>query len=385
MDNAKNNKISNEFILNNNYHTIRLAVAFISAVIFAGLNLKANASSLNFTRHVYPQGLTQNSINDITQDQEGLIWLATRGGIHYYDGIRYTRLDLNSARAEVSTTLYESVFEDSQQFLWFGGFQGEVYRYNKFTGELIDLSKKIRTFVEMNTDLGFSGQIFVFSQVTQNQLWIGSEGGVVGLDLNTLNPFAISELKSFVNIKGITDIRKHKQNVWVATASGLIGVNLNNGKAHHFLNEPENSHSLSANRISKLLATDQALWIGTFTGGLNKMDYGDFRFIRYNEKAEPEHKIAAGKINDIILDRQGHVWIAQQSGGLHRYALSEKRFVQYQKNKGDNYSLSSNDIASLYQDKTGLIWIGTNNSGVNQYSETINKFRQLKSKLNNKN
>lgn len=313
-------------ILTNNIPIIRLSAGLALVIFLMGLNFRASANGLNFTRHVYPSGLTQNSINDITQDKEGLIWLATRGGIHFYDGIQYTRLDLKNS--EVSTALYESVFEDSQQFLWFGGFQGEVYRYNKFSGELADFSNLLRTFVETQSNLEFSGQVFVFCQVSNDQIWIGSEGGVIGFDLNTLDPFAVPELNNFKQIKGITDIRKHQQSVWLATSSGLVGINTNNGEVRHFLNDPQNSNSLSENRISKLLPTEQALWIGTYTGGLNKMDYSDFHFIRYSENAAPALKIAAGRINDIILDDQGQIWIAQQSGGLHRYDLDAGRFIR---------------------------------------------------------
>ncbi|HRS19869.1 MAG TPA: two-component regulator propeller domain-containing protein, partial [Bacteroidales bacterium] len=52
-------------------------------------------------------GLPQNSITAITQDAQGILWLATPIGFYYYNGYRFSKLN-DSRVSDVQALLYSS-------------------------------------------------------------------------------------------------------------------------------------------------------------------------------------------------------------------------------------------------------------------------------------
>jgi len=77
--------------------------------------------------YTYLHGLASNEINDIHQDADGSMWLATADGICRYDGNRFLNLTQKySLTAQRVNTIYRS----SDNMLWFGTYDGNVFRYD---------------------------------------------------------------------------------------------------------------------------------------------------------------------------------------------------------------------------------------------------------------
>lgn len=89
------------------------------------------------------QGLSQGLINDIIQDKEGFIWIATKGGLNRYDGYTFKVFtndpqDTNS----ISSNSLSSLLEDRKGRLWIGTYDGGVNVYNKKTGRFLRIVYK---------------------------------------------------------------------------------------------------------------------------------------------------------------------------------------------------------------------------------------------------
>jgi ligand-binding sensor domain-containing protein len=70
---------------------LRAASAMI-ALVLACVCLQAGAAVRDyyFERAGGTQGLAQNTVTALAQDGDGFIWVGTQGGLHRYDGQRYT-------------------------------------------------------------------------------------------------------------------------------------------------------------------------------------------------------------------------------------------------------------------------------------------------------
>lgn len=64
-------------------------------------------------------GLVENSVNDIYQDQQGYMWFATQDGISMYDGYQFTNYNVsNNSAYSLSDNFLWGLVEDSLGYIW---------------------------------------------------------------------------------------------------------------------------------------------------------------------------------------------------------------------------------------------------------------------------
>lgn len=153
--------------------------------------------------------------------------------------------------------------------------------------------------------------------------------------------------------------------LWLGTADGL---NRYDGYQFRvFRNDPNDSASLSANRIFALCEDqNKILWVGTYGGGLNKYNRETESFTCYKNYPNDPGSISDDKILSISADKLNLIWVGTDGGGLNKFIHEEEKFICYRNNPEDPTSLSDDVIRSIYEDHSGSLWIGTNKSGLNR-------------------
>src|SRR5690606_25574019 len=159
--------------------------------------------------------------------------------------------------------------------------------------------------------------------------------------------------------------------LWIGTYSGgLNKLNKKTGLFTSFKNDPQNPKSLANNDVWTILNDKQGnLWLGTRGAGVNIFNIDSLNFTRLTCNENPG--ITTCWINDLYQDSKGNIWIST-TWGLNMYdpkTDSLTRFFGSDK-KG---SISSNFIYKVLEDKSNNIWIGTNN-GLNRYEEKTASF-----------
>ncbi|MEO1627555.1 MAG: two-component regulator propeller domain-containing protein, partial [Bacteroidota bacterium] len=78
-----------------------------------------------FKRWTLQDGLSNNSIRMIAQDEKGFLWLGTNGGLNRYDGQSFLpfRFDPENS-ASISDNVLTCVLIDQQQHIWLGTING---------------------------------------------------------------------------------------------------------------------------------------------------------------------------------------------------------------------------------------------------------------------
>ncbi len=153
--------------------------------------------------------------------------------------------------------------------------------------------------------------------------------------------------------------------IWFGTYNGL-----NKYDGYRFtvyLNDPEDSTSISANGIRALYEDSTGnLWIGTFGGGLNRFNPKTEIFIRYiydrnNPKSLRNNYIRQNALHE---DHSGNLWIGT-AGGLSQIGFNpigqndEKfEFINYKEDLSFSHSVHHYDICAIYEDKNNNIWVG---------------------------
>jgi ligand-binding sensor domain-containing protein len=71
------------------------------------------------------QGLSQGLVNDMLQDREGFIWIATKGGLNRYDGYTFKIFTTDPQdTSSISSNTVSNLLEDKKGRIWIGTNDG---------------------------------------------------------------------------------------------------------------------------------------------------------------------------------------------------------------------------------------------------------------------
>ena len=91
--------------------------------------LELSESNYQFVRIGVDRGLSQPTINDIVQDQQGFLWVATQEGLNRYNGYEFkTYFHEPQDPSSLNHDYVWSLFVDSAGVLWVGTDGGGLSR-----------------------------------------------------------------------------------------------------------------------------------------------------------------------------------------------------------------------------------------------------------------
>ena len=140
-----------------------------------------------------------------------------------------------------------------------------------------------------------------------------------------------------------------------------------------YRHEPGDPDSL-ADETVRVVFRDRTgiLWIGTNSGGLDRLDPAQDTFVHYRHDPGNERSLSNNWVTRIYEDRGGRLWIGT-NGGLDRLDAATGSFVHYLHDPQDAGSLSSSAILTLFEDRAGDLWVGTA-SGLNRLDRGTGHF-----------
>jgi two-component system, sensor histidine kinase ChiS len=356
-------------------------------------------------------GLSQSSILAILQDRKGFMWFATGRGLNKYDGYNVT-VYLNNPKdtSSISDNGIASLYEDNDGYIWVGTTDGFINRFDRRTdtfkrfnlNSIISLSKRLDAnyyefplLFSRNSD----NSITSISGDSHGKIWIGTWGkGIFILDKTSgtiLNLVHDANDPQSLSFDRITKIISDKDgNIWIATFGGGLNKaswNANQKKLNekipflHYKIESSKKKSLSDNKVITLFEDKNgSIWIGTYYGGLNKLDYENKNrppeLTEFNNFKFLEKNLIDNSIMAISEDNLGFLWVGTFGRGLNRFSPNNNSYINFVHDNLNDNSIADNDIISLYKDNSGIIWVGTHlGEGVSRLEKKNVKFDLIKS------
>jgi ligand-binding sensor domain-containing protein len=96
-------------------------------------SLKGQDQQIAFGRFTVENGLSQNSVISIAQDQLGAMWFATQDGLNRYDGFNFEKFDeYFDDITKPNVVRLGKVFVDRDDQIWLITKTGKLKRYNPY-------------------------------------------------------------------------------------------------------------------------------------------------------------------------------------------------------------------------------------------------------------
>ena len=326
--------------------------------------------------------LALNPVEPLVEDQEGNIWYGTFGeGVFRINSrtLEYQRYTHNPADPNsLSENSVNCIFEDRSGVIWFGTFGAGI--------SMLDPSANRFTLFKndpFNSNSLTSSFIWTIFQTTENTVWFGTNAN----GISCYNP----EEKSFrhfnhdpldPNSLSHSSVRKiyqdSKKRIWVGTDGGGLNLFLPEQQAFkHFFHDPAKPNSISDNSVRAIYEDRYGrIWVGT-RKGLNLFYPGSGEFKRYLHDESDPNSISNNFIYSCIyLDDDDKLWVGTYGGGLSRMDVENETFTNFMHDPEDPNSISDNIVFSTYQDEMDRMWIGTN-SGLNMFYPATGSFRRF--------
>lgn len=356
-------------------------IRFIAFLMVPFLLLtKGFAQTTSFITYSMEQGLIQNQVESVIQDDEGNLWICTIAGITKYDGDHFVSYTKNKGLAEDWVT---TALKDKDGNLWFGHWAGGVTRYNAKLKVFENLNleeythfKTIRSILEDETGkfwIATDGAgVFIFDPLKNEMFSIQSKDG---LPSNTIYDLLFDEFN----------------NVWFASDSGLVVYNKANSisSPKSFLKINSGNGFFSDNITSLFFSAEKELWVGSADKGLMHFPVeGEINNIKSQVIAQQSRipssiGFKSDFIKTIKQDHFGNIWAGTIGGGVTKLSPikngSEYICKTYSTRQGLNYF----NVNAIFEDRENTVWIGTD-LGLNQFrGERIQVFDEADSIPNN--
>jgi ligand-binding sensor domain-containing protein/DNA-binding response OmpR family regulator len=308
---------------------------------------------LSFRQLSVNDGLSQNSVVSITQDNNGFLWIATQEGLNRYDGrefVVYNRKFLDVT--ESARLLLGKVFADSKNRIWIIP--------ESSVPELLDRS--INDFVPVE---GVHAANCVFED-KRGDLWFGTLSGQLyrwNESIEKAEMIWADPKMKIASISGYDD-----QHFLITFNHGLGLWNTESQKLAQIWNTGENI-KLSSAKTDK----EGKIWIGTLNSGLWVIKNQGKKAIplsEYFSSLTPQNEM----ILDIHIDSKNRVWLATYGKGAALVDEQEKVLKYFKYSKINPRSIYYDDILCIFEDYTGTLWFGSDGAGLSFYDAYLEKF-----------
>jgi signal transduction histidine kinase/ligand-binding sensor domain-containing protein len=420
-------------LCNKLYAAKKKALKYIKNILFNLLLISSTCYGQNnlyqFIHLNNEDGLSQNSVTSICQDQYGFIWLATFNGLNRYDGYNFhTFLNDDADSTSLSYNDIEVLFNDSKGRLWVGTFGRGINVFNhksqKFkryfvnstdsnsisSNEITDIFENPKGTIWIATQYGLnrynegkdnftrylhnledptsilSNAITCLHSNNPSHLWIGTEGGgLCKLDIQT------NRVTSFTKSQGNTikdDIiyslyENTGGKLYIGGDKKALTVYDQNKNTFKYYGYSESELTNQGENLVRTIAPGLGddLWIGSDGGGLYQLNHtlGYFREYKYN--ITKKNGVATNSITHLYKDNHDLIWIGLIDHGVDRINLQQKKFYQLNYDQDPKKGLKNNGVTAFMKDSEGIYWIGTD-GGLTVSNDNLDSFTHFNERFN---
>ncbi len=300
-----------------------------------------SAQSFAFREYTIEDGLPSSYIYDITQDEDGFIWLATEGGVSKFDGVSFQNYPI----PELGSEEVINIFFDSKGRLWMSMLNSEVAYYEN--GKLFRFT---RDYLKGKFNIVLTKGILGMVEDEQGEIWLLSRyREAIRLDSFYQDKIIKAKVYAFTGYTQGRIMVAHDSIQYFFGDEGVTKIEGENEKLMNFnsvFQEGNHSPLYAIKKKGKIYYNTQSN-IYSFDVLEENLQLEFTKYKPYLDKG----------INTLTYDSKGNLWVSTRDGLL---------FLSPKEEGGWNFIhlFKGLFIGKLFQDKDGGLWVITQKEGV---------------------
>jgi len=367
-----------------NKHKAILFLIFLFSVIVSRFSFSQNILNyynIRFHKLNTDNGLPNNLVFKIQQDNQGFIWIATANGFVRFDGIK-TKVFQNISGD--STSLPHNIIRDfiiiSDSLFYLACDKG-IVKFFPIEERFEFMHSQKYPKLKKHSDI-----LCKFFLDSKKHLWILNDN--VNLILDTQTDSLLYEINyekcknlGWPNSNLTFQLEDINGNFWFSNSnSGFYRIQLNDKliqiksyteNYNKELKIPINTQMIYKDKAGNLFFSNNGLYL------LNKDNPNqDFQLIDIFKDKKPTNNTDFA-IFDMIEDKFQNLWISTNNYGIFKYNTITKK-VEQSKYSTVNYKKEGNKKAVFWLDKDQNIWLLSDNSVIANYNYKTGSFTEYK-------
>ncbi len=326
------------------------------------------------------EGLSQSSITNITQDNQGYVWFGTQDGLNRYDGKQIDRFNFQPFNPNsISGDNISDIASDSSGNIWVLNTTGVL--------DLLNLKTFKATHISELLKLNSAGRRFILKiWLLNNRVFLSTSKGFCELlSKNRQYELSYFNFKRNQNNASVLSIYSacsdNSGNLYIGSNEGVY---LNSAGSGDFV-----FFTPSKNREENLNKECRVIFYKN-----NTLYFSQENLFYAYGKADSKLNLfsigspSLGLISSGLCDNRNNFWLGTASNGIFVLSGNTDGTFKEEKHFTDNsaikYGLKCNFINCLYQSKhpnEDIVWIGSRDAGVFSYSYSKNSFQLVSSLL----
>lgn len=308
------------------------------------------------------EGLSQNSVTAIVQDESGFIWIGTKDGLNRYDGneVKVFRRNADDPYS-LGCNFVSALYVDPTGCIWVGTDQG-LYLYRP-EFERFDPFDRITA-----KGLSIMGGVSCIRPDREGRVWIAESSGTLfcyDKEKDRLDGYSFTNGESPYPFSFQT-VCYVGGRVWLGDfGAGLLSCSNDMHSVDLYRDPVSGIAVFDGDYVNDLLeGAGNTLYVASF-GGVWELDLFSLR-LKPILKTDRDGKPVQGRC--LCLSSSGKLLIGTESG-LYTYDPVRGQVSNMRSSYFDRFALSDNAIYSIFEDRDKGIWVGSWFGGVD-YCET---------------
>ncbi|MCG8696568.1 MAG: SpoIIE family protein phosphatase [Bacteroidales bacterium] len=382
-------------------------------------------------------GLTQNYIYTINQDNNGYLWIGTGNGLNKYDGLKF---EYHFSNDTVDNSFITTSFSYKNK-LWIGHMNGDIslcengsfktfafdtlvetaiscinvdskknFWASSYSHGLIKLNNNKPMFFHLDNSYAVTNFCFI----SEKKLFLGTMSGAYLAEIKQNNIHITDTIGEIppVKIQQVLILRDDRKIV-ITENSGLFEIKSNNDTV--IIKDFNTSFVFQEKNVQHVIEDQFSnLWVATLGNGIITLSKNSQGIYEERSILDSEHEFISNNIKYLFEDIEGNIWCSSYGQGLiclkHKmltflntnpaYGVNilsictngkfvwlgtEKGLLKLKKptyceerffNQLDN--LPQDKITALFASDTNHLWIGTQKNGVYLLNITTSKIERKK-------
>lgn len=317
-------------------------------------------------------GLSQNTVNSMLQDEQGFLWIGTNDGLNKFDGHDFkVFISSTTDSTSLSNNHVKSIKSDSNGNLWLATQAGLTY-YDSRKGAFK------RYYISENDPSSIAKNVINELIIDGNSIWLGTDQGLYfASDMNQIS-FEEIICSSGSGFNRINDLAQDDiGNILIASDNGVFQVDRKSKKCIEILFESD----ITEKEATSITYFENRVWVGSYSGLISfeseNLSQPSLKHVNHQTYDSEGFRLI---ITKTLKDSNDVIWVGTQTHGVFILDPINNTLNEFIAGYDSNpHIFSTTTVTEIYEDHSGNVWIGSLETGVFKVRNSLKKFGLLKS------